>query len=145
MKKTYFAKSDDIKKKWYLIDAKGKVLGRLACFVSNLLRGKNKPIFTPHIDSGDFVVVVNAEKMVLTGRKLQQKTHFTHTTRPGSAKFTTYEKIMRQTPEKALYLAVKGMLPRNRMRDKFLKKLRVFRGGEHSHVSQNPEKIEVKI
>lgn len=144
MKKTQFPKPENIDRRWYLIDAQGEVLGRLACSISNLLRGKGKPIFSPHFDLGDFIVVVNAKKIVLTGRKLKQKTHFTHTTRPGSSKFITYEKLMEDRPEEALRLAVKGMLPKNRTRDKILKRLKVYRDDRHPHSAQRLEKLEMK-
>ena len=144
MEKTQFTKIENIDRRWYLIDAQGEVLGRLACSISNLLRGKGKPIFSPHFDLGDFVVVVNVAKMVLTGRKLKQKMHFTHTTKPGSSKFTTYEKLMEDRPEEALRLAVKGMLPKNKMRDKIVKRLKVYRDDKHPHSAQRLEKLEIK-
>lgn len=135
-KKTYLPKADGIDRKWHLIDADGKVLGRLAVEIADILRGKKKVIYTNHIDCGDFVVVTNASKIALTGKKLDQKTHFTYSGYPGGTKFTPYSVLMEEQPEKALMLAVKGMLPKNKLADKQLKRLRVFKDANHSHGAQ---------
>jgi large subunit ribosomal protein L13 len=135
-KKTYLPKEDAIERKWHLIDADGKVLGRLAVEVADILRGKKKVIYTSHIDCGDFVVVTNAKKIVLTGKKLDQKTRFTYSGYPGGAKFTPYSVLMEKNPDKALMLAVKGMLPKNKLADKQLKRLKVFKDEKHSHGAQ---------
>jgi large subunit ribosomal protein L13 len=134
--KTYLPKQDAIERKWHLIDADGKVLGRLAVKVAELLRGKNKVFYTNHIDCGDFVVVTNTSKIVLTGKKLDQKTYFTYTGYPGGAKLTPYSVLMAEKPEKALIAAVKGMLPKNKLADRQLKRLKVFRDDKHKHGAQ---------
>ncbi len=135
-KKTYLPKAETIERKWHLIDADGKVLGRLAVEIADILRGKKKVIYTNHIDCGDFVVVTNASKILLTGKKLDQKTHFTYSGYPGGTKFMPYSVLMEEQPEKALVLAVKGMLPKNKLADKQLKRLKVFRDENHSHGAQ---------
>ena len=135
-KKTYLPKVDGIDRKWHLIDADGKVLGRLAVEIADILRGKKKVIYTNHIDCGDFVVVTNASKIMLTGKKLDQKTHFTYSGYPGGKKLTPYSVLMDEQPEKALMLAVKGMLPKNKLADKQLKRLKVFKDANHSHSAQ---------
>ncbi|MFH1259432.1 MAG: 50S ribosomal protein L13 [Elusimicrobiota bacterium] len=139
--KTYLPKKEDIQKKWYHLNAEGKVLGRLAVRCVGLLRGKGKVCFTPSVDTGDFVVVTNVEKMKITGKKLQQKVLFRHSGYPGGAKFTGYEKMMEDHPERVLYLAVKGMLPRNRLSDRLLTKLKIYRGAKNPHAVQKPETI----
>ena len=135
-KKTYLPKQDAIERKWHLIDASGKILGRLAVEIAELLRGKNKVFYTNHIDCGDFVVVVNASKIVLTGKKLDQKTYFTYSGYPGGAKLTPYSVLMEKSPEKALLTAVKGMLPKNKLADRQITRLKVFREDKHTHSAQ---------
>ncbi|GHT46496.1 50S ribosomal protein L13 [Endomicrobiia bacterium] len=135
-KKTYLPKQDSIERKWHLIDANGEVLGRLAVKVAGLLRGKNRIFYTNHIDCGDFVVIVNASKIVLTGNKLKQKTYFTYSGYPGGVKLTPYSVLMEKNPEKALLAAVKGMLPKNKLADRQITRLRVFKGDTHIHSAQ---------
>lgn len=134
--KTYLPKIDELKRDWHLIDANGKVLGRLATQVANILRGKNKACFTPHIDCGDFVVVTNAGNIVLTGKKLDQKIDYRHSGYPRGDRYTPYRKLMALNPEKAVFLAVKGMLPKNKLADKQLKRLKVYREPHHPHSAQ---------
>ncbi|SHF08277.1 LSU ribosomal protein L13P [Caldanaerobius fijiensis DSM 17918] len=141
--KTYLAKPNEIEKKWYLVDAKDKVLGRLASKIAVILMGKHKPVYTPHVDTGDFVVVVNADKIVLTGNKLKDKMYIRHTGYPGGLKKTSYEVLMEKNPEKALYLAVKRMLPKNRLARKMIKRLKIYRGPEHNHQAQKPEALDI--
>lgn len=143
--KTFMAKAEDVKRKWYVIDAEGKVLGRMASEVAKILRGKNKPDFTPHVDTGDHVIIINAEKIILTGKKMQQKVYTRHTGYPGGIKEIKYEKLMVQNPEKAVELAVKRMLPKNSLRSVMLRKLKVYKGSEHDHQAQMPEKLELNI
>ena len=135
-KKTYLPKADGIERKWHLIDAEGKILGRLATEIADILRGKKKVIYTNHIDCGDFVVVTNASKVALTGKKLDQKMYFTFSGYPGGAKLTPYGKMMEKAPEKVLEAAVKGMLPKNKLADKQLKRLKVFKDDKHDHGAQ---------
>lgn len=137
--KTYVATAATIERKWLVIDAEGKTLGRLATEVARLLRGKHKPTYTPFIDTGDYVVVINASKMVLTGKKLDQKYYRYHTGYPGGLKETTYRNLMAKNPEKALELAVKGMLPKNSLGRQMFKKLHVYAGPEHEQTAQKPE------
>jgi len=141
--KTYMAKPNEVERKWYLIDAEGKTLGRLATEVATLLRGKHKPTYTPHIDTGDNVIIVNCSKIVLTGNKLDQKTHKYHTGYPGGLREITYKDFLAKTPDKAVYLAVKGMLPKNKLGRKMIKKLRVYSGSEHEQQAQQPEVYEL--
>ncbi len=136
---TFMAKPGEIERKWYIIDAADKPLGRVASTAASILRGKIKPTFTPHVDCGDFVIVLNAEKAVLTGKKLEQKYHRYHTGYVGGLKEIKYKKLMAEKPEKAMMLAVKGMLPRNTVGAKSLTRLRVYRGTEHNHAAQKPE------
>ncbi|HHV38945.1 MAG TPA: 50S ribosomal protein L13 [Tepidimicrobium sp.] len=140
--KSYMAKPEEIERKWHIIDAKDKVLGRLATEVATLLRGKHKPIYTPHVDTGDFVIVINADKIRLTGKKLEQKRYRYHTGYPGGLKEVPYRRLMDKNPEKAIQLAVKGMLPKNRLGRQMLRKLRVYSGTEHRHEAQQPEVYE---
>ena len=140
--KSYMAKADEIERKWYVIDAEGKVLGRLAAEIASVLRGKKKPIFTPHVDCGDFVIVINADKVVLTGNKLNQKIHAYHTGYPGGRKEVVYAEMMAKRPEKVIELAVKGMLPKSRLGRQMIKKLKVYAGSEHPHAAQAPEVYE---
>ena len=137
--KTYVATAATVDRKWLLIDAEGKTLGRLATEVARLLRGKHKPTYTPFIDTGDYVVVINASKMVLTGKKLDQKFYRYHTGFPGGLKETSYRNLMAKNPEKALELAVKGMLPKNSLGRQMFKKLHVYAGPEHEQTAQKPE------
>ena len=134
--KTYLPQKEEIKRKWHFIDAEGKVLGRLAVEVSALLRGKGKAIYTSHIDCGDFVVLTNISKIVLTGKKLEQKSAFAFSGYVGGGKLTPYSKLMVENPEKAVRIAVKGMLPQNKLADKQIKRLKLFRGAEHTHQAQ---------
>ncbi len=137
--KSYMPKIEEIERKWYVIDAEGKVLGRLASEVAMLLRGKHKPIYTPHADTGDYIIIVNADKIVLTGKKLEQKHYRYHTGYPGGLKEVPYERLLERNPEKAIQLAVKGMLPKNRLGRQMIKKLKVYSGPEHKHEAQEPE------
>jgi len=141
--KTYSAKEADIKRDWHLVDAEGQVLGRLASEIARRLRGKHKAIYTPHVDTGDFVVVVNAEKVSLTGKKLTDKTYYHHTGYPGGIKSVTAGKMLKEKPERLLYIAVKGMLPKNSLGRKMLKKLKIYKGGEHPHSAQDPRALEL--
>ena len=141
--KTFSAKKGDIDKKWLLVDAEGISLGRLASNVATFLRGKHKPTFTPHMDTGDNVVVINAEKIQLTGKKLQQKQYFRHTEYPGGEKFTSAEEMMEKDPTWIIKNAVKGMLPKNKMSSKLMTNLRVYAGPVHEQEAQQPKKIEL--
>ena len=141
--KTFMAKPNEIKRKWYVIDAEGKALGRLASEVAKILRGKNKPEFTPHVDTGDHVIILNAAKVVLTGKKLDQKLYRHHSLHPGGLKEIKYRQFMAAKPEKAVELAVKGMLPKNSLGRAMFKKLKVYKGGEHQHQAQQPEKLDI--
>jgi len=140
--KTYMAKEADIQKKWYVIDADGLPLGRLSAQVAAILRGKHKPEFTPHVDVGDFVVVINSDKVILTGKKLDQKMHRYHTLYMGGLKEIKYKKFMAEKSDEAVYEAIKGMLPKNSLGRRSLKKLRVYKGNEHPHIAQQPVKLE---
>jgi len=139
------AKAEEVKKKWYVVDAAGKPLGRLASVVASILRGKHKPIYTPHVDTGDYVIVINAEKAVLTGKKLDQKVYRRHSGWPGGLKETKYRQLMENSPEKAVELAVKRMLPHNSLGRAMFRKLRVYRGPEHEHQAQKPEILEIDV
>ena len=132
------AKKGAIEQKWLLVDAKGKTLGRLASRIAILLRGKHKPIFTPHVDTGDFVVVVNADKINLTGKKWQEKLYIYHTGYPGGLKSTSAEKVRSKKPERLITMAVQGMLPKNKLGKKMIKKLKVYAGESHPHQAQQP-------
>ncbi len=136
------AKPNEIDRKWYVIDAEGKVLGRLASEVATILRGKHKPIYTPHVDTGDYVIIINADKVRLTGKKLEQKEYRYHTGYPGGLRSIPYSRMMKENPEKAIQLAVKGMLPKNRLGRQMIKKLKVYSGPEHNHEAQKPEVYE---
>ena len=144
MKTTYMARPEDVNRKWYVVDAEGKTLGRLASQVATILRGKHKPIFTPNVDTGDFVIIVNAEKIVLTGKKLDQKMYRHHSLYPGGLKETSYRKLLATKPEFAFYEAVRGMLPKGPLGRKMLKKLKVYRGTEHKNQAQQPEFLDIK-
>ncbi|NSW82660.1 MAG: 50S ribosomal protein L13 [Syntrophothermus sp.] len=133
------AKPSDVERKWYVLDADGQTLGRLAAQAAYLLRGKHKPTYTPHIDTGDFVIVVNADKVRLTGNKLLKKKYIHHTRYPGGLREMTYRDLLDKNPEKAVEIAIKGMLPHNRLGKKMFKKLKVYRGPDHPHQAQKPE------
>src|SRR5690554_3499517 len=137
-------KPDNIERKWYVVDAKGKTLGRLASQVASILKGKHKPIYSPHMDTGDFVIIVNASEVELTGKKKEQKMYRRNTGYPGGFKEVSYERMIREKPEKVVYEAVWGMIPHNRLGRKMITKLKVFRGAEHKHQAQKPEKLEFK-
>ena len=139
--KTYMANPDKIERKWYVVDAEGQTLGRLCAEVAKVLRGKNKPQFTPHIDTGDYVIIVNAEKIKVTGKKLDQKVYYHHSGYVGGMKETTLKEMLAKKPEKVLELAVKGMLPKGPLGRSMLKKLFVYAGPEHKHEAQKPETI----
>ena len=141
--KTFSAKPSDIKKKWVLVDAEDVPLGRLSTVVASILRGKNKPIFTPHMDTGDNVIVINAEKVTLTGKKMTDKMYFRHTFYPGGVRFTSPEDMLAKDSTSLVTKAVKGMLPKNRLGRKLLTNLRVYAGPVHQQTAQNPETIEV--
>jgi len=141
MQKTYTAKPGEIEKRWLLLDGEGVSLGRLAGRAASLLRGKHKPTFTPHVDVGDHVVVVNAAKIVLTGRKASQKMHYTHSGHLGNLRQRSYGELLAKRPEFVVRLAVKGMLPRNSLGRSMLRKLKVYAGAEHPHATQKPERV----
>ena len=143
MTKTYLEKPADVKRKWFLVDADGKTLGRLAAKVATLLRGKHKPTFTPHVDTGDHVVIVNAEKIHLTGNKMENKTYSYHTGYPGGLKTLTAEHIHRKDPTKLLTRAIEGMLPKNPLGNQMAKKLRVYAGTTHPHHAQQLESLSL--
>ena len=143
MKKyTYSAKNSDNKGKWWFVDAKGEVLGRLATRIASRLRGKHNPLFTPHVDTGDWVVVVNADKIVLTGKKMEKKNYYRHSGYIGGLKTTTAKELIEKSPEDLIRFAVKGMLPKNRLGRKLFKKLKVYAGDKHPHDAQMPEIME---
>ncbi|HEU4450543.1 MAG TPA: 50S ribosomal protein L13 [Gaiellaceae bacterium] len=139
--KTYSAKPREIEQRWYLVDAEGRTLGRLATQIADTLRGKRKPQYTPHIDTGDFVVVVNAEKIRVTGSKLQQKRYYRHSGYPGGLRSRTLAEQLERRPTEVIRKAVKGMLPRNRLARRQITKLKVYAGPEHPHAAQNPEPL----
>jgi large subunit ribosomal protein L13 len=141
--KTYSAKESDVKREWFVVDAQGKVLGRVASEVARRLRGKHKPIYTPHVDTGDFVVVVNADKISLTGKKLTDKIYYRHSGYPGGLTSTPAGKMLKEKPERLLHLAVRGMLPKNSLGRRMLKKLKVYTGEEHPHRAQQPQSLEI--
>ncbi len=142
MKKyTYSATRSDNKDKWCIVDAKGVVLGRLASLIASRLRGKHNPLFTPHVDTGDWVIVINADKIILTGRKLDQKCYYRHSGYIGGLKTITAKKLLEKRPEDLIRFAVKGMLPKNRLGSKLFKKLKVYAGDKHPHIAHQPEAI----
>ena len=143
MNTTVSAKPAEVRREWLLVDAKGKTLGRLASEIARRLKGKHKPIFTPHIDTGDYVVVVNAEKVAVTGNKLQDKMYHRHTGDIGNLKSISLEKQLQEAPERVLETAVRGMLPRNPLGRAMMKKLRIFAGPEHNHQAQQPKPLEI--
>jgi len=141
--KSFVAKKSEVEQKWLLVDAEGAVLGRMAAKIAPILMGKNKPTYTPHVDTGDYVVVVNAGKVQLTGKKAQVKEYDYYTHHPGGHKFVSFADMMAKKPERVVELAVRRMLPKNKLGRKMLKKLKVYRGPEHHHQAQQPEKIEL--
>ena len=141
--KTYMAHAETVERKWYVVDAAGVTLGRLASRVASVLRGKNKPTFTPNVDCGDFVIIINTDKAVLTGKKLENKFYRYHTGYIGGLKEISYKKMMAEKSDLAVYEAVKGMLPKNSLGRVMLKKLRVYKGAEHNHAAQKPEVLKV--
>ena len=142
--KTYSAKKEDITQEWYLVDAQDRILGRIATQIANILRGKNKPVFTPYADAGDFVIVTNAEKVRLTGKKLENKCYYRHTGYPGGLKTRTAQEVLTKRPEDLILLAVKGMLPKNRLGRKLIKKLKIYAGNVHPHEAQQPKLLELR-
>lgn len=143
-KTTSIAKPENIERKWYVVDAEGLTLGRMATQIAAVLRGKNKPYFTPFIDTGDFVIVINADKVVLTGKKLEQKMYYRHSGYPGGFKATQYRHLMEKKPAFVVEKAIKGMLPKNKLGRQMYTKLKVYAGSEHPHAAQKPEKMEIK-
>jgi large subunit ribosomal protein L13 len=140
---TYSAKAEDVVRKWHIVDASGQTLGRLATRVASVLKGKTKPIYTQHVDTGDFVIIVNAEKVHLTGKKLSQKTYYRHSGYPGGLKSVTAGKLMKTKPEQVLKMAVQGMLPKTQLGKKMLSKLKIYAGDKHPHGAQQP--VEMKL
>jgi large subunit ribosomal protein L13 len=141
--KTYSVKAGEIERRWHVVDAEGKILGRLATEVARVLRGKHKPTYTPHLDTGDYVVVINASKVQLSGRKDEQKSYFKHTGYMGGEKFIPFKKMLEEHPERVIELAVKGMLPKNALGRQMRDKLKVYAGAEHPHAAQNPAPLTV--
>ena len=141
--KTYMAHAETVERKWYVVDAEGVALGRLASHVASVLRGKHKPTYTPNVDTGDFVIIINTDKVVLTGKKLEDKYYRYHSGYIGGLKEIPYKKLMAEKSDLAVYEAVKGMLPKNSLGRATLKKLRVYKGAEHNHAAQKPEELKV--
>ena len=141
--KSYMAKKNTVEQKWLLVDAEGAVLGRMAAEIAPILMGKTKPCYTPHVDTGDYVIVVNAEKVKVTGKKADQKQYDYYTHYPGGHKYVSFAKMMEKKPEKVIELAVRRMLPKNRLGRQMLKKLKVYQGPSHEHQAQKPEKIDL--
>ena len=141
MNKTYSPKAKDIDRKWFVVDATGQTLGRLASRIAHVLRGKHKPGFSPHLDMGDHVIVVNADRVAVTGRKEERKVYYRHTGYPGGIRTTSYREMMKKHPERVIAMAVRGMLPRNVLGRRTFKKLRVYAGPEHRHAAQKPEEL----
>ncbi|MWV47422.1 50S ribosomal protein L13 [Paenibacillus sp. HJL G12] len=144
MRTTYMAKPNEVERNWHIIDAEGKTLGRLASEAAALIRGKHKPQFTTHVDTGDFVVIINAEKIHLTGKKLQNKKYYRHSMHPGGLKVTNAQDLLNTKPERVLESAVHGMLPKTRMGEKMKLRLKVYAGTEHPHAAQKPEVYELR-
>lgn len=144
MRTTYMAKPNEVERKWYVVDAEGKTLGRLASEVAAILRGKHKPTYTPHVDTGDHVIIINAEKIELTGEKLTDKLYYRHSLHPGGLKVRTALEMRTNYPEQMLERAVRGMLPKGRLGRQMFKKLHVYRGSEHPHQAQKPEVYELR-
>jgi large subunit ribosomal protein L13 len=134
----------EVERRWYVVDAEGQTLGRLAAEIARVLRGKSKPQYTPHVDTGDFVVVVNAERIVVTGRKAEQKVYRRHSGYPGGLKTTSYEQLLERQPTEILRKAVNGMMPKTRLARQQLRKLKIYAGPEHPHAAQSPQKLEVR-
>ena len=143
MRKTYSAKAEEIERTWYVVDAEGKTLGRLATEVARILRGKHKPIYTPHVDTGDYVIIVNADKIRVTGKRLDQKMYYRHSGYMGGLKETSLRTMLDKHPERVLQLAVKGMMPKNRLGRKMYKKLKVYAAPDHPHAAQKPQPLEL--
>lgn len=141
--KTFSAKPDDVKRDWYVVDASGKTLGRLAAEIATRLRGKHKPEYTPHVDTGDYIVVVNAEKVAVTGNKASDKKYYSHSEFPGGIKEITFEKLIDKAPERAIEFAVRGMLPHNPLGRAMFRKLKVYAGGAHPHAAQQPQPLNI--
>ena len=141
--RTISAKPAELERDWYLVDATGKTLGRLSTEIARRLRGKHKPIFTPHVDTGDYIVVINAEKVRVTGRKADDKMYFRHSGYPGGMKQTSFNKMIERAPSRVIELAVKGMLPKNSLGRAMFKKLKVYSGAEHRHAAQQPQPLEI--
>ncbi len=141
--RTISAKPEEVQRGWYVVDADGRTLGRLATELARRLRGKHKPIYTPHVDTGDYIVVVNAAKIHVTGRKMQDKTYYRYTGYVGNMKTESLEQLMGRAPDRALRIAVKGMLPKNRLGAAMLRKLKIFPGAEHTHTAQQPQPLEI--
>jgi large subunit ribosomal protein L13 len=141
--KTFSAKNQDIDRNWYLVDAQNKTLGRLSTEIASRLRGKHKPIFTPHVDTGDYIVVINASKIRVTGKKLTDKIYYKHTGYIGNLKSENLETMLKKYPERVLMKSVRGMLPKSKLGNAMIKKLRVFAGPEHTHIAQQPEPLEL--
>lgn len=141
--KTFSAKPAEVKRDWYVIDAKGKTLGRMATEIARRLRGKHKPEYTPHVDTGDYIVVVNAEKVHVTGKKATDKIYYRHSGFPGGIKSLTFEKLIEKAPERVIQLAVKGMLPKNPLGRAMLRKLKVYAGPDHAHSAQQPQTLDL--
>ena len=142
--RTYMAKPGEVDRKWWVVDAEGKTLGRLASEVAAIIRGKHKPTFTPHVDGGDFVIVINASKVKLTGKKLENKKYYRHSGHPGGLKVTTAKEMLAKKPERMVELAVHGMLPKNRLGERMKLKLKVYAGSEHPHQAQQPQVWELR-
>ena len=145
MRTTYTVKAGDIERKWYVVDAEGKNLGRLSSEIAKVLTGKNKPIYTPHLDTGDYVIVINAEKIAVTGKKLDQKLYRRHTGHPGGLKETDLKTMLEKKPEEVIRHSVKGMLPKKALGAQRLKKLKVYKGTEHDHEAQKPEVLSFQV
>lgn len=143
MRKTYSAKAEEIERNWYVVDAEGKTLGRLATEVAKILRGKHKPIYTPHVDCGDYVIIINAEKIRVTGKRLDQKMYYRHSGYIGGLKEVPLRTMLERHPERVLQLAVKGMLPKTRLGRKMYKKLKVYASPDHPHAAQQPQVLEL--
>lgn len=141
--KTYMANAQTVERKWYVVDAAGLPLGRVASKVASVLRGKNKPTYTPHVDCGDFVIVINSDKIVLTGKKYEDKFYRYHTGYIGGLKEVSYKKLMAEKSDVALYEAIRGMLPKNSLGRSMIKKLKIFKGSEHNHAAQKPEELKL--
>lgn len=141
--KTYATKPEDIERRWWVVDAEGKILGRLASEVATILRGKHKPYFAPHLDTGDYVIVINAAKIRVTGKKLDDKIYYRHSGYPGGLRSTTLAEMLKKRPTRVIRLAVRGMLPHNRLGRAMMRKLKIYEGESHPHQAQNPQELEL--